>query len=141
METKKTQAAWLVLATLFVGGMVFFVTDSLAVTSIAGAFTGVVGVFLGIDIMTMIHKTRELPPGTYKEMNRHRYVLALCVFASLLAEAFFISGKYGREMDSLYLCFGVGFIVVIGGLVGGIEGNKIVTGTAPVPQKEPAGEE
>jgi hypothetical protein len=41
-------------------------------------------------------------------------------------------------MNSLYLCFGVGFVVVIGGLVSGIEGNKIVTG--PIPDAEVTGE-
>jgi hypothetical protein len=86
------------------------------------------GIFLGLDIMTMIHKTKELAPGCYKEMNTRRYIIALCVFASLLAEAFALSGLYGRDMNSLYLCFGAGFVTVTGGLVGGIEGNKIVTG-------------
>jgi hypothetical protein len=124
----------LVLATVFVAGIVFFVTDSLTVTTIAGAFTGVLGIFLGVDIMTMIHKTRELPPGYYKRMNQHRYIIALCIFGALLCEAFVLSLLYGREMNSLYLCFGVGFVVVIGGLIGGIEGNKIVTGA--VPEKE-----
>jgi peptidoglycan/LPS O-acetylase OafA/YrhL len=131
MSTKKIQIFWLILATLFVAGILWFVSDSLTVTAISGAFTGVLGLFLGLDILTMIHKTKELPPGTYKEMNRHRYILALFVFASLLAEAFVISGLYKREMNSLYLCFGVGFIIVIGGLISGIEGNKIVTDEGP----------
>jgi hypothetical protein len=131
MSTKKIQVFWLILATLFVAGIVFFVSDSLVVTAIAGAFTGVLGIFLGIDIMTMIHKTRELPPGLYKNLNTHRYIIALCVFGALLGEAFVISALYGREMNSLYLCFGVGFVIVIGGLIGGIEGNKIVTGVEP----------
>jgi hypothetical protein len=131
LTTKKIQVFWLILATLFVAGIVWFVNDSLVVTAISGAFTGVLGIFLGLDIMTMIHKTKELAPGSYKEMNTHRYIIALCVFASLLAEAFVLSGLYKREMNSLYLCFGVGFVVVIGGLVSGIEGNKIVTGTEP----------
>jgi hypothetical protein len=131
MTTKAIQVFWLVLATLFVAGIVFFVSDSLVVTAISGAFTGVLGIFIGLDIMTMIHKTKELPAGIYKEMNQHRYIIALCVFGSLLAEAFVISALYGREMNSLYLCFGVGFVIVIGGLIGGIEGNKIVTGPAP----------
>jgi hypothetical protein len=78
----------------------------------------------------MIHKTRELPPGLYKNLNTHRYITALCVFGVLLAEAFVISALYGREMNSLYLSFGIGFIVTIGGLISGIEGNKIVTGPA-----------
>jgi predicted tellurium resistance membrane protein TerC len=128
MKTKGIQIFWLILATVFVAGIVFFVADTLAVTAIAGTFTGVIGIFLGVDILTMIHKTRNLPPGLYKEMNQHRYVIALCVFTLLLIEAFVISALYGRELDSLYLCFGVGFVVVIGGLVSGIEGNKIVTG-------------
>jgi glucan phosphoethanolaminetransferase (alkaline phosphatase superfamily) len=106
---------------------VWFVTDSLTVTAISGAFTGVLGIFLGLDIMTMIHKTKELRAGQYKKVNTHRYIISLCVFAALLAEAFVISAKYQREMNSLYLCFGVGFIIVIGGLISGIEANKVAT--------------
>jgi len=133
-NTKAIQILWLILATLFVAGIVWFVTDSLTVTAISGAFTGVLGIFLGVDIMTMIHKTKELGPGCYKEMNMHRYALSLCVFAALLAEAFVISSIYNREMNSLYLCFGVGFLIVIGGLISGIEGNKIATSEGPEKQ-------
>ena len=128
METKKLQIFWLVLAMIFVAGINFFVTDSLVVTSISAAFTGVIGLFLGVDILTMIHKTKELPPGIYKQINQHRYITVLFIFGLLLLEAFYISWRFGREMNSLYLCFGVGFIVVIGGLISGIEGNKMVTG-------------
>jgi Na+/phosphate symporter len=131
MGTKKIQVFWLVLATFFVAGIVWFVKDSLTVTTIAGAFTGVIGIFLGLDIMTMIHKTKEMKAGDFKHMNMHRYVISLCVFAILLTEAFVISGLFNREMNSLYLCFGVGFVIVIGGLVSGIEGNKIATDEEP----------
>jgi len=134
MTTKKLQVFWLILATLFVAGIVWFVTDSLAVTSISGTFTGIIGVFLGVDILTMIHKTRELKPGDYKAINTHRYVISLCIFAVLLVEAFVISGLYNREMNSLYLCFGVGFLIVVGGLISGIEGNKIATDEGPKEQ-------
>ena len=128
---KAIQVFWLILATLFVAGIIWFVGDSLTVTAISGAFTGVLGIFLGVDILAMLHKTRDLKPGDYKHINMHRYVLSLCIFAVLLAEAFVISGLYNREMNSLYLCFGVGFLIVIGGLVSGIEGNKIVTNEGP----------
>jgi len=125
--TKKTQIFWLMLATAFVGGIVWFVEDALTTAAIAGSFTGVVGIFLGLDILTMIHKTREMRAGLYQAMNVHRYLISLCIFAVLLAEAFVISAGSGREMNSLYLCFGVGFVIVIGGLVGGIEANKVAT--------------
>jgi len=130
-NTKTGQILWLILATLFVAGILWFVKDSLAITAISGAFTGVVGIFLGIDILTMIHKTKELAPGCYKEINMHRYVVSLFVFAALLAEAFAISGIFKREMNSLYLCFGVGFLIVIGGLISGVETNKIFTDEGP----------
>ena len=79
----------------------------------------------------MLHKTKELPAGRYKNMNRHRYIIALIIFALLLIEAFIISSIFERDMNSLYLSFGVGFIIVIGGLVSGVEANKIVTGEQP----------
>jgi peptidoglycan/LPS O-acetylase OafA/YrhL len=131
MKTKSIQIFWLILATLFVAGILWFVKDPLTVTSISGTFTGIIGIFLGVDILTMIHKTKELKPGDFKAANTHRYVISLCIFAVLLAEAFVISGKYSREMNSLYLCFGVGFLITAGGLINGIECNKIATDEGP----------
>ena len=125
--TKKIQIFWLCFATLFVAGIIWFVTDSLTVTAISGTFTAVIGIFIGLDITTMIHKTKGLSAGDFKHMNTHRYVISLCVFSALLAEAFVISACYGRDMNSLYLCFGVGFLIVIGGLISGVECNKIAT--------------
>ena len=128
MAIKKLQVFWLILATLFVGGIIWFVDDSLVVTTISGTFTGIIGLFLGIDIKTMIQKTKNLKTAFNKKINTHRYVVALCAFAVLLAEAFIISALFGREMNSLYLCFGVGFLVMIGGLVGGIECDLLAIG-------------
>lgn len=128
MSTKKSQLLWLILAALFTGGMAWFIESGTAITAIAGVFTAVVGVFLGLDIAGMIRKTQLLRPGDYKNMNRSRYIAAIIIFGALLTEAFLLSGLYNRNMDSLYLCFGVGFIIVIGGMVSGIEGNKLVTG-------------
>jgi hypothetical protein len=108
-----------------------FVGDQLTATAIAGTYTAVLGIFLGIDLATMIHKTQNLSPGDYKEINMHRYIIALCIFASLIAETYAVSGIFNRELNSLYLCFGVGFLTVVGGLIGGIEANKISTDKGP----------
>lgn len=89
-KTKKMQIAWLVMGALFVAFMMCFVTDTLVITAISTAFTGVIGAFLGVDLVAMIHKTKELPEGRYKRMNRHRYIIALIIFASLLLESFAI---------------------------------------------------
>ena len=126
-DTKKEQLFMLIVATLFTGFMIYFVTDSSVAAALGATFTGIVGVFIGLDIVVMIKKTSALPEGAYKEMNKQRYIAALIIFALLMIETFVISGM-GRNCDSLYTSFGMGFLVVIGGLIAGIEGNKIVTG-------------
>ena len=131
MKIKSIQIFWLAVATLFVAGLIWFVTHAATVAALAGAFTGVISLFLGVDIVTMIHKTRGLKKGDYQAVNTHRYLIALCIFALLLAEAFVLYAKFGRDVNSLYLCFGVGFLVVIGGLIGGVECNKIATDEGP----------
>jgi hypothetical protein len=108
--------------------MIFFVNDSGVVSTLAVTFTGIIGVFLGLDIAVMLKKTSAMPQGAYKEINKHRYIAAIIIFAALMVETFVISGIYGRNFDSLYASFGLGFLVVIGGLVAAVEGNKIVTG-------------
>jgi hypothetical protein len=126
-DTKKEQLLMLIIATIFTGFMIYFVEDSGAVSALGATFTGIVGIFIGLDIAVMIKKTSALPIGKFKQINKQRYITALIIFSLLMIETFIISGM-GRNCDSLYTSFGMGFLVVIGGLIAGIEGNKIVTG-------------
>lgn len=126
-NTKNEQLLWLFTAWLFTAGMIFFVGDSAVAASLALTFTSVVGVFLGIDIAVMLKKTAALPIGQYKEINRPRYLMSLALFGLLLAETIYLSAAQGKNCDALYASFGVGFLIVIGGLMSGIEANKIVT--------------
>jgi hypothetical protein len=130
-NTKAIQILWLILATLFVAAIVRFVADPATVIALSGTYTAVLGLFLGIDLATMIRKTQNLSPGEFKEINMHRYIIALCIFASLIIEAFIVSSVFKREMDSVYLCFGVGFLIVCCGLISGIECNKTATDEGP----------
>jgi hypothetical protein len=133
-KTKTEQLLWLFLGYLFTAGMLFFVADSTVSISLSITFTGIIGAFLGVDIAAMIKKTTMLPPGSYKAINKHRYITSLAIFALLIIEAFFLSFVYKRDCDALYASFGVGFLIVVGGLVAAVEGNKIVTGeSAPEP--------
>jgi len=126
-NTKAEQMIWLILGTLFTGWMLYFVKDSSTVTGIAWAFTGIIGTFIGIDLAVMIKKTSEMPHGQFKEINKHRYVAALVIFSLLLIEAFLINAIQLRNVDGLYASFGMGFLIIIGGLIAGVEGNKMVT--------------
>ena len=136
MKSVKTeQVLWLVLATVFTGGMLFFVTDSTSATAIAWSFTAIVGTFIGVDLAVMLKKTSEMSMGKYKAMNKHRYIISLVIFALLLALSFYLAAK-GRNCDGLYASFGMGFLVVTGGLVAGVEGNKMVTNHSPIEDGE-----
>ena len=126
-NTKTEQLIWLFIGFLFTGGMLFFVKDSAVTVSLSITFTSIVGVFLGVDIAVMIKKTSALPEGQYKEINKPRYITSLAIFALLIIEAFILSSVYSRNCDALYASFGVGFLIVVGGLVAAVEGNKIVT--------------
>ena len=110
-KIKAGQFIGLIIATIFTGVM---------------TFTGIVGTFIGLDIALMIKKTSGMPEG-YKEINKHRYIAGLVIFSLLLAECFYISAVFNRNCDSLYTSFGMGFLIVMGGLIAGIEGNKIAT--------------
>jgi hypothetical protein len=135
-DTKKGQLFGLIIATLFTAGMIFFIRDTASASAIAMTFSAIVGVFIGLDIALMIKKTSEMPTG-YKAINLHRYIAGLIIFSFLLVETFYISAVFGRNCDSLYTSFGIGFLVIIGGLIAGVEGNKIATegGTeAPKPE-------
>jgi len=135
-DTKSGQLFGLIIASLFTAGMIFFIQDTASASAIAMTFSAIVGVFIGLDITLMIKKTSEMPTG-YKEINMHRYVAGLIIFSLLLIETFFISAAFRRNCDSLYTSFGIGFLVIIGGLIAGVEGNKIATeGKADPPKSE-----
>jgi hypothetical protein len=126
-NTKTEQLIWLLVGVLFTGGMIFFVRDSTVMISLSVTLTSIIGVFLGIDIAVMIKKTSALPEGEYKPINKHRYITSLIIFSALIAEAILLSLVYGRNCDALYASFGMGFLIVLGGLVAAVEGNKAVT--------------
>ena len=125
-NTKAGQLCGLIIATIFTAFMIYFIQDSASASAIAVTFTGIVGTFIGLDIALMIKKTAGMSEG-YKAINTHRYVIGLIIFIVLLVEAFILSGVYQRNCDSLYTSFGMGFLIILGGLIAGVEGNKIAT--------------
>jgi len=125
-DTKTGQLFGLIVATIFTGFMIYFIKDTGSSSAIAITFTGIVGAFIGLDIALMIKKTASMPEG-FKKINIQRYITGLVIFSVLLVEAFFISFTRNQNCDSLYTSFGMGFLIIIGGLIGGIEGNKIAT--------------
>jgi hypothetical protein len=131
MSGKALQTLFIFTATAFIAAVVMFVEDAATVTALAGTFTAVMGIYLGLDIAAMLAKTHSLRRGDYKEISFFKYLTALGLFGVLLIEAFCVSRSQDRELYGLLISFGIGFLIVCGGLIAGIEANKIATNDGP----------
>lgn len=92
--------------------------------------------FLGLDIWDMIKKTSLLPPGDFKEMKIHRYVICAISYAVLVFIGYVASKKTGIDFTEMNRTFVAAVFILIGLLIGGLEGNKIATGTTSASSEE-----
>jgi len=99
-DTKKEQLLWLIVSTLFIAGMIYFVKDTGTTSALAATFTTIVGIFIGLDIAVMIKKTSAMSNGDFKSINKSRYITAFAIFSFLLLESFFISATQNRNWES-----------------------------------------
>ena len=83
--------------------------------------------FLGMDVVNMIKSTKLLPPGEYRELKIGRYVVSSISYAVLLCAGFYMSKKTGVNLDSMFSVFLSAVFLMVGILIGGLEGNKLVT--------------
>jgi hypothetical protein len=131
MKIKILQIFFLCIATAFMLFIIRHVAEAETLTALAGTYTAVIGIFLGVDLAAMIHKTHNLKKGDFKEISISKYLTAMFLFCALILRTFLVQREFERPLNGLYLCFGIGFLIVIGGLVTGIEANKIVTNDGP----------
>ena len=75
----------------------------------------------------MVKNSSSMKKGDFQKAHTYRYVIAVAMFLVL-----FVLSLYRMEADSLGIsmasgAFGSGAILVIGMLMGGLEGNKIAS--------------
>ncbi len=128
MKVKYEQMIYVFIAAVIMAGAIFFVSSAIALTAVSASFVMIIGAFLSIDLAKMVKDTSGLPAGDFKPMKKCQYILSVILMTALCIEAFIISNKTGRSLDSIYGSLGVGLMIIIGMLVGGIEANKIATG-------------
>lgn len=123
-----------IAATLIMGGVEILVPGIAG--SVAVFYVSILTSFLGLDIWGMIQTTAILPPGEYKELKVHRYVICACSYIVLIGLGYYISSTTGVDMASMYNVFVSAVFVLIAMLIGGLEGNKIATGTTSASTKD-----
>ena len=115
-------------ATVIMGGVEILVPGIAG--SVAVFYVSILTSFLGLDIWGMIKTTAILPPGEYKELKVHRYVICACSYIILIGTGYFVSATKNVDMAQMYNVFVSAVFVLIAMLIGGLEGNKIATGTS-----------
>lgn len=116
-----------VIASLIMAGIVILAPE--IADSVCIFYVGILTTYLGLDVWGMIKSTSLLPPGEYKDIKIWRYVVCALSYAVIICIAYFVSVNKGVEFRSLYSVFSSAIFLLISILIGGLEGNKIATGT------------
>lgn len=116
------KATFFVIAVLLMGLCLIFVPSISGALSLS--FVTVLGIYLGTDVASMIATTSRLPDGEYKEIKKHKYVLSGICLSVLIVITLVL---WEEALQTALTSFLSSCMVVIGCLIGGLEGNKIAT--------------
>jgi glucan phosphoethanolaminetransferase (alkaline phosphatase superfamily) len=116
------KASFFIIAVLLMGLCLIFVPQISGTLSIS--FITVLGIYLGTDVASMIATTSRLPDGEYKEIKKHKYVLSGICLSILIVITLVL---WEEALQTALTSFLSSCMVVIGCLIGGLEGNKIAT--------------
>jgi hypothetical protein len=134
MKTIIKQMIGLVIALLIVGACIFFLPNGVLSAPLCIGFVMILGAFLGLDLARMIQTTSLKPPGDYQPLEMWQYIVGASMCALLFAECVYRqSVTPGLDLSGAMTTLAFGVLIIIGLIVGGIQGNKLVTGDAPKP--------
>jgi predicted membrane channel-forming protein YqfA (hemolysin III family) len=113
-----------IIPTLFMGLIIYFVPELSDATSVF--YTGLISVFLGVDIMAMIKKTKTLPSGEFDKLKIGRYLVVGASLVALLTISY-IQYKETKTMVVTLGAFSSAVFIIAGILIAGFDGNRMVT--------------
>lgn len=94
----------------------------------------ILGTFLGIDIAITLKNTNALPEGQFKMIKVGRYVCSFVANVGLFICATVLSANTKIDMSPCVNVFAAGCFIVIAFFLGALEGNKLLTYSAPTPE-------
>lgn len=121
---KFVKAFFFVLATAIMALCLLFTPEISGSVSIA--YTTVLGIYLGLDIAAMITKTTTLAKGDFESLNVYKYVLTSVCLSVLTVITLIV--RNSADVSTAATSFITSAMIVIGCIIGGLEGNKIATG-------------
>lgn len=121
----------ILLASLLMGAIVWFIDNASIVDMIAGTYAIVVNAFLGIDLASMIKDSSKLKPGDHKDIKLYRYVISFICMMILFGLSLYRKEVSNIDAIMAISAFGSGSMLIIGLVLGGLGGNKIASRGGP----------
>lgn len=118
------KAFFFIVASAVMALTMLFIPQSSGTVSIA--YTSVLGIYLSLDIAAMISRTTMLKKGDYEAMNVYKYILASICLCILICISLYMKSK-GIDLNSSITSFMASAMIILGCVIGGLEGNKIAT--------------
>lgn len=116
----------MLLAFVIMSMTVLYIDSVSVIDSMAFSFVVVLSGFLGVDMASMIKSTSGMKNGEFKPMNVPRYVVGFFAMGILFFITIFRMSP-DLPIQAAAGSFGSGSLIIIGLLLGGLQGNKIAT--------------
>ena len=124
---KFVQVFLILFASVLMGALMIVLKESSVIDLVAPGYFIVINGFLGFDLLIMIKETKKLPGVEFQPIHWYRYIISFFCMGGLAIISIYLRQEY--EVQSLIaissFCLGVFFI--IGMILGGIKGNKLVS--------------
>lgn len=124
---KFLQVFLLMLATVLMGAAILIIKNSSIIDMIAPGYFLVVNGFLGIDLWIMIKETKKLPGMEFKDLHWYRYITALLCMLALTVLSTYMMEVHDIQALIASSSFILGDFAIIGMILAGIKGNKLVS--------------
>ena len=90
-------------------------------------YVALVGTFIGMDLLSMVQRTKELPAGEFDKLKIWRYALSFVCICALLVVSFY-RYKTGADVKLTLTSLSASILIIAGMVIAGLDGNRIATG-------------
>lgn len=125
-----------VLAFVISAAIVLLSGNSIVAGAISGAFLGVVGAYIALDLRALVKSTGMLPQGQFVVANKWKYMLGIALIGGLFIVCLIKERTSNIQHEMAYGILGPGAIAIIGVMVSGIKANKAATLNGPKPPEK-----
>lgn len=120
----------IIFAAAAAAAAILILNGSAVVGAIVTGYVTALSAFLAVDLAKTITRTAAAKVGDWEPVKKGRYYLGLALVAVLFALTLLRQSE-GITMESAQMSLGAAFMIIVGELIGAIQGNKIATGKGP----------